>query len=74
MTGATGWLYHAWGRSWKVYSCLDDEAKQKGELLKEFSDEADSLRRPERTAVAQLLGEAADQRDPRRKLRLPQLW
>ena len=71
MSGATGWLYHAWGNPWKVYSCEDEEARQLGGLLKAFSEAraagGGSLR-PESSEVAELLGAAADERDPRRKV------
>ena len=75
MSGATGWLYHAWDSPWKLYSCQDDEAKQLGELLKVFREAwatgAGGLR-PESSEVAELLGAAADERDPRR--RTIRLW
>jgi hypothetical protein len=74
-SGATGWLYHAWCSPWKVYSCLDDEAKEKGELLKQFSHVwavgAKSIR-PESNEVAALLGEAAAKQAGRK--RTIRLW
>lgn len=76
MRGATGWLYHAWGSPWKVYSCVDSEAKERGEFLKEFTGSwavgAENLR-PESTEVAELLGAAKEKRAAEKKASI-RLW
>jgi hypothetical protein len=75
--GSAGWLYHAWGKPWQLYECLDDEGTQCGKILKDFAEPwaagAQHLR-PESTQVAALLGSAAEARDSSPRGKSIRLW